>query len=160
MTLVAVDPGVNSTGLAVFEDETLVGVRLLRAESLQHMICVLVNEEWPVQFGYPETVIVEQPTVYRRGGKGDSKDLISVAIVAGAAAAAYGCESLDQTIRFVEPRTWKGSVPKKVHNERILRELHKEERKYFDWVIEDVPSGLVHNMIDAVGIGLYELGRM
>ena len=160
MTLVSVDPGVNATGLAVFEDEELVGVRLLRAGSLRHMISVLVNEEWPVQFGYPETVIIEQPTVYRRGGKGDSKDLISVAIVAGAAAAAYGCESLDQTIKFVEPRTWKGSVPKKVHNERILDKLRILELQYFNMCIDDVPSSLAHNMIDAVGIGLYDLGRM
>lgn len=164
MKLVAVDPGVKATGIALFVDNKLTHVTLSRATDLEAMIQGLFDIEMPVDFGYPDAVIIERPTVYRRGGKGDNNDLISVAIVAGAAGAAFGC-GLWTTTEFVEPRTWKGSTPKKIHNERIVDQLNKAEREVLDGLLSrtkkaKVAKSLVHNVIDAIGVGLYKLGRM
>jgi hypothetical protein len=58
---------------------------------------------------------------------------------------------------LVAPRTWKGNIPKAIHNERVLGALTAAERatlpkrpraKDFD-----------HNMIDAVGIALWQLRK-
>ena len=158
MKVLAVDPGVKATGLAFFDDYNLVGVTLARARSLELMIQALESAR-PVEMGVPEIVIIERPVVYRRGGKGDPADLISVAIVAGAAACTFGRGTWTET-KFVEPRTWKGSVPKNIHNERIIDRLDDEERKILKDRLVKAPVKLIHNVIDAVGIGLYQLGRI
>lgn len=158
MTLVTVDPGVKATGIAHFIDKKLHRVALVRSSGLTSMIGSLFNVEWPVYFSLNE-LIVERPTVYRRGSKGDPNDLISIAIVAGAAAMAFGCETWT-SIEFIEPRTWKGSVKKTVHNARIIKRLDKEELEVMNTRLDGVPKGLIHNVVDAIGIGLYKLGRM
>ena len=50
----------------------------------------------------------------------------------------------------IKPVAWKGNVPKEVHHERLKKELSRSELKL---VPED------HNVWDAVGLGLYALGR-
>ncbi len=150
--LLAVDPGVTCLGWAWFYNEKLINCGICRAESLEEMIV------YPFPWNSPELAVIERPTVYRRGGKGDPADLISIAIVAGAAARTA------KAVRFVEPRTWKGSVPKKIHNKRVLDALHDEtygsEVDVWNTAAGPEPIYLLHNMIDAVGIGLYQLGRM
>lgn len=157
MNLVAVDPGVKATGIAVFEDNELAHVGLLRAVDLRSMIKVLAD------IGIddcPDAVVVERPTVYHRGGKGDPNDLVSIAIVAGAAAALLGGYWRTTEVVFVEPRTWKGSVLKDVHNIRIIKLLNKEEHLILNDGVASAPTSLVHNVVDAVGLGLYQLGRI
>ena len=54
------------------------------------------------------------------------------------------------------PADWKGQVPKEVMTERIRRSLTEEERGR----IEKCKASLMHNVLDACGIGLYRLGRL
>lgn len=55
--------------------------------------------------------------------------------------------------KFLEtlPREWKGQVPKVVHNQRVLNALSHVEREK---IVHN------HNVIDAVGIGLWFCGRI
>lgn len=159
MKLCAVDPGVEATGLALFTDNKLEHVRLVRASSLQSMIQAIYYVKWPHDYDVPDLVFIERPVVYPRDGIKKAASLMTVAIVAGAAAAAYGRETWT-TIDFVEPRTWKGSVPKEIHNTRVISILEKDEQEILISSMDDAPPSLLHNVIDAVGIGLYKLGRM
>ena len=161
MRLVAVDPSTEATGVATFEDGKLIYVEILRGIGLgaDGMIFDIVMS---LRDYDSDDVIIESPTVYRRGGKGDANDLIPVAIIAGAAA----CALVNHTrvlrqipIEFVEPRTWKGSVPKDIQNKRDLKKLSPEELELFHRMLRKEPRGLINNAADAVGIGLYKLGR-
>lgn len=50
------------------------------------------------------------------------------------------------------PGQWKGNVPKAPHHRRLARELSEEERAI-------APPAKDHDAWDAIGIGLYALGR-
>src|SRR5574343_608806 len=132
--LVAVDPGVHATGIAVFNGQTLMIADLVQAETLEQMISRLdervMRGEAP-HFNYDRGVI-ERPTVYSKNSKGDPNDLIRVAIVAGAAA--VRCFS----VRFVEPLS-----PAELAAIACIQ-----------------PKSLQHNALDAVGLGLWHLGRL
>ncbi len=158
MKICAVDPGTKETGLALFEDGKLKHCKLLRAKTLTGMISELANVDLPALFDEPDVVIVEQPTIYPRDGAKKSNALIKVSLIAGAAASAFGCGTWT-AVNFVEPRTWKGSVPKDIHNMRTLDKLDPDELLVYTERTLYMPVGIVHNMVDAIGLGLYEIGR-
>ena len=57
---------------------------------------------------------------------------------------------------FVKPHQWKGTVPKNVHNARVLAALDTGSgREVFERVRASVPSSLLHNVIDAIGLGAW-----
>lgn len=80
--------------------------------------------------------------------KGDPNDLLRVAEVSGALAWDF------TNVYWYEARKWKGQVPKAVMGKRILKCLTEEELKVLG------PLAKNHNVLDAVGIGLYHLGRL
>lgn len=63
----------------------------------------------------------------------------------------YACEVFEPT-----PVQWKGSVPKEIHNARVLARLSDAELR----AIPKLPKSKLHNVIDAIGLGLWALGRM
>lgn len=54
---------------------------------------------------------------------------------------------------------WKGSVPKDIHHPRIRHELRPDETQILDLAIKAAPRTNAKEILDAVGIGLYGLGR-
>jgi len=100
-------------------------------------------------------LVIEIPQVYRVGkSKGDPNDLIKVAVQAGQwieRAKLYGAS----VYRHL-PQEWKGQVPKNVHHERILAALSPAESAR----IPKLPKADAHNMLDAIGLGLFHLGRI
>lgn len=151
MIVYAIDPGVKVIGISKFRTGRLIEVRMIRAKSLEKMISHM-RVGWLWDFDANHRVILEQPVVYdRRAWKGDPNDLVKVAIAGGAAAAALNGE-----VEFVTPQRWKGGVPKKIHQPRIMNELTESERRF---VVGCGPKSLIHNVIDAVGIGLWAVGR-
>jgi len=63
------------------------------------------------------------------------------------------------TLRYPTAQQWKGSVPKRIHHDRIAKILSPAERAVVAWVAVRVPSSLLHNVWDAVGLGLWGLDR-
>ena len=59
-------------------------------------------------------------------------------------------------VTWVLPHAWKGSVPKGIHNERVLVRLTDQERAL---VHGCTTPALVNNVIDAVGLNLWQSGR-
>lgn len=103
----------------------------------------------------PDVVVVEIPQVYQqRKQKGNPNDLVQLAFTAGLALRhiSYVNEPSLETIR---PRAWKGTRPKHVCNKITLNALTEEEKAR----IPDLPKTKLHNVLDAIGIGLWRLGR-
>lgn len=99
----------------------------------------------------PCEVVIERMVVYPgMRQKGNPNDLLDVAY-----SSAYAVADAARVI-WVKPKTWKGSVPKKIMTGRIEGLLSLEERA----VIEEsgVPDRLKHNLYDAAGIGLWHMG--
>lgn len=134
--LIAIDPG-RVMGVACFLDRVCVrsfGVR-----------------EWlPPASALPtKRLVVELPEIrVQGGGKGDPNLLVALAYNLGVWVGRYvQYESDPEPVR---PFAWKGNVPKHIMLERI--KMH----------ILNGPTPLVenHNELDAIGLGLFALGRM
>lgn len=157
--VLAVDPGLVVTGLAEFRCGILTEV---------DGVFSTAKQDWPTRlerignrvtrFVAPKDgwIVMEWPQVYGQGGaKASPRALLDVAAAAGAVAASCG---LTKCIR-VKPAEWKGQVPKESHNERVLARLSQDEKAVFErWVLHGPAKE--NDVIDAIGIGLWAIGRM
>ena len=140
---ISIDPGVNHCGIAVFEEKTLKYAKLIENDSMITKAIVAEEKDSPIG-------AIEVPQVYRVS-KGDPNDLINVALAAGAHSASF------ETVKFYRPREWKGNVPKDVMCRRILGRLTEEEKTRIEYCKQ---KSLHHNILDAIGIGLFHIGRL
>lgn len=103
-----------------------------------------------------DLVVAEVPRWYPYKNKGDVNDLIDLAVGVGEVKGLF--EDRGVIVDLVYPRTWKGTVPKEIHNERVLEALSEKEKK----LLPKKPRARKydHNALDAAGIGLWKLGRM
>ncbi len=158
-TTMGVDPG-KDTGWAVFVDGILyaAGLSFGPFDEIAEDVALEMRRVLRLRatrgIGPIESVI-EVPQVYpQRRWKGDPNDLIGVALIAGAVGHALADSG---NVEFVKPHEWKGNAPKKVGVGQTLGCLTDDERRILD------DSGVInskkHNMIDAVGLGLWKLGR-
>jgi hypothetical protein len=137
--LLCIDPG-KYAGWARFRDGSLEAAGAAQADRLSFEEC--------------DELVVEVPQ-YRPHSRVDPNDLITLAWESGKLAERVPNGS---TI-LVFPSTWKGSVPKEVHNRRVTALLSPDE-------VHVLESALCwrfayrHNMVDAVGLGLWRLGRL
>ena len=145
--LVAIDPGTEQAGFARFKEGRLTQAVLVREKG-----STKEQRAWRVacklgELCQPEdSIILEYPQIYVRS-PGDPDDLLALALVVG------GVLSLQKGGELVRPRTWKGQVPKKIMVNRILKHLDDAERE----LCKDIKDN--HNVLDAVGVGLWKLKR-
>lgn len=100
-------------------------------------------------------VYIERPVIYPRS-KARPNDIITLAVNAGE----WGGRYHYATVHYVEPRTWKGTIDKAVHHPRIRAALTDREAAVLAAAEAGVAKSKRHNLLDAVGIGLWALGRM
>jgi hypothetical protein len=149
MNLLAIDPG-KATGWAYFDKETLVSCGVLKFNP------------HPEYFSFMEyrrfsKIIIEKPKIYPvRQWKGDPNDLISVALIAGWVAGFL--DEVSSNIEYVTPQAWKGNRPKEVDHRHTMSLLSTEEKEVIKRT-KGVLKSQKHNMIDAIGIGLWYLRR-
>lgn len=149
--LYSIDPGAHALAFACFVDERLREVDMIRGENFPHGIDRFRGS---LATCVPSAVI-EVPQVYgRRRSPVDPNDLIAVAVTVGRAAQQFFAGRVD----LVQPHTWKGSVPKDVMLNRIVSKLDDGERLILHSA--KVPASLRHNLIDAVGLGLWKVRRL
>lgn len=145
--VIAVDPGKRS-GWAIFVDGELVEAGTWpEADMLAGT---------PIVGLAPAIAVIELPVVYPKGyGKGDPNDMIKLAVLVGDLRGFYRRAGLETAL--VAPRTWKGTVPKRIHHERVLGALTPDERA----TLPRRPRArdFDHNMLDAVGLGLWQLTK-
>jgi hypothetical protein len=134
--MITIDPGVHGSGFAFWDNNQLYDVRYgtLAGAPVDHM------------------VVIEMPQVYP-GSKmrGNPNDLIRLAFAAGRLVGDAPCET-------VLPRQWKGTIKKEVMLRRILSKLTDEELAMLKSL--KLPKSKEKECIDAIGIGLWKLGRL
>ena len=133
--LLAIDPGA-CTGWATF------------GELKQLLACGIGDP--PVELA--GHVIIELPQVYPQQPV-PPNDLITLAFLAGRYAGRASGE-----VFTVFPHQWKGNLPKEVCAARVRMKLSSEEKKIVDDC--DLPKSQMHNTMDAIGIGLFAIGRV
>lgn len=153
MNLLTIDPG-NITGWACFTDKELEAAGVMKkAESFTIAPQTGVRRRSGVW--RPDLVLIETPRWYPHDHS-DVNDLLDLSVFVGELKRFY--EANGCVIELVWPRTWKGNVPKKITNRRTVAALSPEEvallprrprAKDFD-----------NNMLDAIGLGLWKLGRL
>lgn len=168
--LVALDPSLVSPGIALFRGGSLYAAKRIRisvdafpgarALHVAHEVCAWLHACGAA----PRWLVYEWPQVYRAAkSKGDPNDLIGLAAVggslAGALAIAAGARNESLGVYSPTPAEWIGQLPKTTRGDAtlspraglILRSLSVAERA-------EVPAQ--HDAIDAVGLGLWALGRL
>jgi len=149
--VIAIDPSVSCTGRARFRDGALDEVSIHLARDLSEA-CAIPSLYGRASGSY--AYVIELPRAYSATrSKADPNDLIAVAAVAGAWAA-RGC-----AVRFIAPSEWKGQAPKNICAARVRLSLEPAEVVILDRELAKMTKHLHHNALDAIGVGLFHLGR-
>jgi hypothetical protein len=157
--MITIDPNLRGCGVARWERGALVraeyvenphtegrGYKVIAdlAEAVHTSTCFIHGDrECPI--------IIEHPRVYPGMAKVDLNDLLDVMGVGAAVAAkrwAY--------VQHVFPSEWKGTMKKAAMLERIASKLTDAERA----VVQKTNKSDTEDILDAVGIGLWKLGRL
>ncbi len=157
MKLIAVDPGLRACGVAVFDDGKLSDAMLLEnaypgdeRTRLWTGMYDAFQRRFPEGVYFFDDIVVEKPQIYDRSP--NKNNLVDLSIIAGAAALAlYGRNGYG--IVDYWPHEWKGNVDKKVMTERIRGWMSLDELA----VLPTLPKAKIHNVIDAVGLGIHRL---
>jgi hypothetical protein len=144
--VIAIDPG-KRTGWAVFD---ATGKLTGAGWSNEHTIL----DEPPITLDKRD-VVIEKPVVYPTRNV-PAGDLIDLAVLVGDLRGFYRRHGFE--VCLVAPRTWKGTVPKPIHHKRVLDALTPEERASLP--TRPRARDFDHNMLDAVGLGLWKLKRI
>jgi hypothetical protein len=142
MKRIYIDPGsLGNAGQAIFSCGSLVSANLLdKLEPIQW---------WP---GEDEILVLEHPRIYPQGRTKRPNDVVTLAYASGRLTANVPLNK----IRKVFPRDWKGTIDADLVTARILERLTSNERA----LIPNLSAELIHNVIDAIGLGLWDLQRM
>jgi len=149
--MICIDPG-KDCGVAVFDNGELTDCFLWDGKN-----GACDDQGIPIRLPVPmraEDVVVEDQVVYPRTKNPQS--IVELAKQAGRVAQIFGWE----TVQWVQPRAWKGTVDGDLMTVRILQQLDEEERRVYFAATDKLPEGVRHNVADAVGLGLWKLGRL
>lgn len=150
--LLAIDPGLHASGVALFTyDKILQRAFLVQVDKkLTGYAAWLKMSEAIYQIHHGTEIAIEFPQTYGgRAARGDANDLLQLAALVGAV-----CATGPRAWLYL-PSEWKGNLPKDVSMRRTTSKLSEEEKKRIDWPAKS----LCHNVGDAIGIGLKHLGR-
>lgn len=161
-TLLTVDPGLRYPAVAIFKDGVLAHASRVKIPGTSHklemgMRCLNVARLINVHvspFCPVHELVIEWPRTYFKSGKADPADLFPLAGVGMAVAGMFGVPVSAPTAP-----EWIGNVPKtttgnplgSIRGRRIWDRLSEAER---------LCVVLSHDALDAVGLGLWKLGRL
>jgi hypothetical protein len=169
--ILALDPSVRSPGVALFDEGRLLTAGRVTVKKLDESDGarwmrvaddVLTWVEQYTSIVSIDVLVFEKPQIYRASkSKGDPNDLIGLAGVAMAVAGFLEGRKRFSTLRVLSPtpaewigqvaKTTTGSAKESPRARRILSRLDAAE-------LALVPDQ--HDAIDAVGLGLFALGRL
>lgn len=151
------DPGVHRIARAIFVNRQAVSIDYLPA-------CETVSRTLPASF-----LGIEKPQIYQNTPTAQANDCLDV----WGAACWFRAEVRRNSVRvlserIVSPEEWKGQLPKPVHHARLWEAMAESERALFPADTEErIRKGIqrggytnakgndFHNLLDAVGIGLF-----
>lgn len=170
---IGVDPDLHATGIAVMHEEEVVHVTVARipaafrglGASLRMIHEVGIAAKALLSHGYlgngiVSVAMIEGQTINFRQ-TANPASILPLSYVAGGAAASLLHHGLRE-VHLVEPRTWKGQVPKPIHQSRILKQLGWEHSRTKTHAVPDDPpvgrglkSAEWKHVIDAIGLAMY-----
>lgn len=154
--MIAIDPGTRAVGWAIFlPDGSMHRCGLAHVKGTNR---VLADDaiELADQIGvHLPRVVLEEMVMRPEDPRSQADDLLRVQLVGGIVAARVG-----QKIVTVRPMRWKGCVPKRIHHRRIGDVMTRAEKDLLTAACRTVHRDLQHNVIDAIGIGLWDVGRL
>ncbi len=128
--VLGVDPDLHHAGIALVDDgKTIIAVRCsqasadLRGSTAAVAMAYALREDLFALFsayGRPDVAIVEGQEMYL-GSRVRPQDLLHLALSAGIAAGVVRAAWDTTRIEIPKPKTWKGDIPKHVHQKRIMR---------------------------------------
>lgn len=166
MILYAIDPGVHSSAVAMFRD----GALMATAET----------HRWSYgSWAGPGSIVVEIPRVYPKDPR-KGNDLIDLAAAGMRLAGQIEASCIGHVVlTTVFPRQWKGQIPKPIHHSRMITKLSPIEKDILLALKPDLDqhirtacetyaetrqvrgySNRIHNVLDAVALGLTKIGRL
>jgi len=154
-TWACVDPGLKRCGVAVFaRPGGLVWAGLVHGAAGDDPVIEMADAVVNTLTQTPSEAFIETPQQYPNSPV-PRESLEKLSLVAGAIS-----QALPRSVKVHRfyPRAWKGQVPKAVMVRRIKAHLSGTERLIVDAL--DLPASSVHNVWDAVGIGLWATGRI
>jgi len=150
--MIAIDIGKRVSGVATFAEDG-------------ELICAVEIHAPP---GAMARALASAPPADRRGDQWVAERMVDYQSKGARAAALGGLRlQLEQLRRLIHPAklrlvrasAWKGNVPKDVCFQRIAQELARHERaRVYPWPASAGGEG--KEAVDAVGIGLFVLGRL
>lgn len=155
--IISIDPGINGCGMACFVGGGLAKAHYVKtiAEDKHAPIAVrafaMAKAVFPTSISPgDDTLVLEYPQIYRGRRANNPNDLLTLALVDGMIAGLFG-----KTPVCYLPHAWKGSVNPDVCVERVKVSLSASETPR----VVPCAKSLQHNVWDAIGIGLFHLGR-
>lgn len=162
MIRLAIDPGIRGCGVAIFEDSTLEEALYIKNPSKTGNgipeIATMAEGIYEWLGGSccgPDVrrLILEWPQIYRAGRSKagvDANDLLPLAGLNCMLAKMWPA-----VVQVYKPHEWKGQVPKVIMCDRIRSRLSETELTKISGT-----KSVLHNVWDAVGLGLHDLGRL
>lgn len=164
LPLLVIDPGKNALGWAYFGDAGFcVAAGVVRAGEDEETAyaaraCMMALHKAIMHLPTAKRLVTEQMVVYPGPqSKSDPNDLITLTFIAGGGH--FLCAP-DAELVLIKPAMWKGQVSKEIVKQRMEKRLTPLESKLLEASLQSVVPSLRHNGIDAVSIGLVDLGRM
>lgn len=143
--LVAVDPDKRGFAYSIWEGGQFIDAGLYRRDD-----CSPFWISRKLSDMEPTLLVCEKPRAYPgQAAKGDPNDLIDLSQTVGACLASCNASFT------VYPSDWKGQLPKEVHHARLQK--HPLWSARAGLCVGLVSAGLRHNVLDAIGIGVWVL---
>jgi len=158
--LVAIDPGLNECGLALFVDGVLWFTELIQSPELDKTMPIdervgAMANALNSRIGEcgATGLIVER--MEPRGSRSDAwSSLIDLAMIGGSTLS-HGAPVL-----YLRPSSWTGGRTKKINHLRIRKRLSAQETRNLEAGLRDCPAANHKEILDAVGLGLFHLERL
>lgn len=159
MRTVSIDPGLKECGVAVWEDGVLVAAYLVQTplddttEDIDLRILAMGDAlESALPSGVDRLVIERMEP--RKDKQAAWSNLLDLAYISGRASGQAS------EVRFLRPSVWTGKRNKMQNHPRIRARLSAAELEALAEGLRACPKGNHKELLDAVGIGLYDLERL
>ena len=165
--MLAFDPGLRCSGVALFSDAVLRRAWVVRSklgpmhpqlERIRDMSRSVVRSLTIQELQAVDTLATEWPVAYppKRGRKRVDPN-VSVLPLAGVVAALVGMLPPTVELHRYVPKEWKGTADGDAFLATIKRHLSPAEYATLD---PACPPSLLNNALDAAGVGLFHLNRL
>ncbi len=164
--LISIDPGYRACGVSYFEERQLIAASLVEvksdkdidpAEQFSLMGSAVADYVQSLNVGQSFDLAIEYPQQYARAPSPRESVQRLVGVIGSISSAIQGMTGgLGVKVTTYTPRAWKGQVPKDIMNQRVLGRLIENEISS----LPAYPKSKMHNVLDAIGIGLKHLKRL